>query len=221
MNEPRSAQGTFDVSFADPSPSAAMLPETAAAFAEDTFRPNLYKVGMICFLCSEAAFFGTLLATYATYLGKSLVGPFPGEALGVRLPAANTVFLVASSATVARASAMFARGRVRSFLLWLGATFALGLLFLGGTAWEWTDLIAFQGLTLQRNLFGTTFFTLIGFHAGHVTVGLLIMLVLSGLVLARQVNVGRSQSAELLSWYWHFVDGVWITIIFLVYIFGR
>ena len=202
--------------------NAAMPIETAATtIADDFFRPDHYKVGMVCFLCSEAAFFGTLLAAYATYLGKSLVGPFPAEALGYWIPAANTAFLVSSSVTVARASRMFARGKQRGFLLWLGATFVLGLLFLGGTAWEWTDLIGRQGLTLQRNLFGTTFFTLIGFHAGHVTLGLVIMLVLGGLALARQVEANRSESVELFSWYWHFVDVVWIIIICLVYVVGR
>ncbi len=193
----------------------------SVAVAEDSFRPDRYKVGMVCFLCSEAAFFGTLLVAYATYLGKSLVGPFPAEVLGYWIPAVNTVFLVGSSVTVVRASRMFARGKQRDFLLWLGATFALGLLFLGGTAWEWTDLIGREGLTLQRNLFGTTFFTLIGFHAGHVTLGMLIMLVLAGLTLARQLEPGRSQAVELFSWYWHFVDVVWIIIICLVYLVGR
>jgi cytochrome c oxidase subunit III len=194
---------------------------STATSPEAALHLDPYKVGMVCFLCSEAAFFGTLLAAYATYLGKSLVGPFPAEVLGYWVPAANTVFLVGSSVTVARASTMFIRGKRRDFLLWLGATFVLGLFFLGGTAWEWTDLIGHQGLTLQRNLFGTTFFTLIGFHAGHVTLGLVIMLVLSGLVLARQLETGRSESVELFSWYWHFVDVVWITIIALVYIVGR
>ncbi len=202
--------------------NAAMPIETAAtATAEDFFRPDRYKVGMVCFLCSEAAFFGTLLAAYATYLGKSLVGPFPAEVLGYWIPAVNTVFLVSSSVTVVRASRMLACGRRRGFQFWLGVTFTLGLLFLGGTAWEWTDLIGHQGLTLQRNLFGTTFFTLIGFHAGHVTLGLVIMLVLAGLAFAKQVDTDHSISVELFSWYWHFVDAVWIIIICLVYIVGR
>ncbi len=210
------------MSSANPSLGSAIPAEIAGnAVAEDSFRPDRYKVGMVCFLCSEAAFFGTLLAAYATYLGKSLVGPYPAEVLGYWIPAVNTVFLVSSSATVARASRMFARGKQRDFLLWLGATVALGVLFLGGTAWEWADLIGQDGLTLQRNLFGSTFFTLIGFHAGHVTLGLVTMLVLVGLTLGRQLEAGRSESVELFSWYWHFVDTVWIIIICLVYIVGR
>ena len=195
------------------------LPRHRYTGAEDV-RPDRYKVGMACFLCSEAAFFGTLLAAYTTYLGKSLTGPTPADALGYWIPAANTVFLVGSSFTVAQSSGMFSRGDRRSFLLWL-TELGLGLLFLCGTAWEWTDLIGRQGLTLQRNLFGTTFFTLIGFHAGHVTLGLLIMLILSGLVLTRRLEAGRSESIELFSWYWHFVDVVWVTIILLVYGIGR
>ena len=210
------------VSAADRSRNASIpLPSPTAESAEESSRPDFHKVGMVCFLCSEAAFFGTLLTAYATYLGKSLVGPYPAVALGYWIPAANTLFLVGSSVTVALAAGAFARGRQRGFLFWLGVTFALGFLFLCGTAYEWTDLIGRQGLTLQRNLFGTTFFTLIGFHAGHVTLGLLIMLILGGLVLARRLEAGRSESVELFSWYWHFVDAVWVTIIVLVYVVGR
>jgi cytochrome c oxidase subunit 3 len=179
------------------------------------------KVGMVCFLSSEAAFFGTLLVAYAAYIGQSLSGPTPRQVLSLPAALVNTALLVSSSVTVMLAAAGFAWGQARRFYLGLAATMLLGLCFLGGTAREWSDLIGRQGLTLQTNLFGSTFFTLIGFHAGHVTLGILIMGLLMILAAVGRLTTPRAAVVELFSWYWHFVDGVWIFIVILVYLVGR
>jgi cytochrome c oxidase subunit 3 len=185
------------------------------------------KVGMMCFLCSEAAFFGTLLVAYAVYLGESRGGPLPADCLTLTTGLVGTVLLLSSSVTITFAVRGFGpttpRGgaRRRRFLSWLAATMLLGCLFLGNTAWEWYGLIVGRGLTLRTNLFGTTFFTLVGFHAGHVSIGIITMLLFFVLVARRRLPVEKALSTELFSWYWHFVDGVWIVILMLVYVFGR
>ncbi|MCH5376178.1 MAG: cytochrome c oxidase subunit 3 [Planctomycetes bacterium] len=194
--------------------------------AADTAVPDLppldrVHVGMACFLCSEAAFFGTLLVAYLVYLGESRSGPTPAEALGLTTALANTVFLLTSSVTIALAVRDLSRNRRRGFLAWMLATIVLGCLFLAGTAWEWTDLIGNQGLTLRTNLFGTTYFTLVGFHAGHVTTGVLVMLTFVGLAACGTLCAEQARGAEMLGWYWHFVDGVWVVILITVYVLGR
>jgi cytochrome c oxidase subunit 3/cytochrome o ubiquinol oxidase subunit 3 len=132
----------------------------------------------------------------------------------------NSVFLLSSSGTITLALRSMRGERTRSFLVWMLATILLGSLFIAGTGYEWYRLIYHDGLTIGTNLFGTTFFTLIGFHAAHVTIGLLMMSVLVPLVGSRRVQAA-SQAPELVSWYWHFVDGVWVVIFAVVYVLGR
>jgi cytochrome c oxidase subunit 3/cytochrome o ubiquinol oxidase subunit 3 len=102
---------------------------------------------------------------------------------------------------------------------WWSATILLGIAFLAGTACEWTNLIGQHGLTISRNVFGTTYYTLVGFHGLHVTVGVIVMLIL--LALARNYRAGKQVGVEMVSWYWHFVDVVWIVVFTVVYIVGR
>jgi cytochrome c oxidase subunit 3 len=201
------------------SESAYSIPASVAA--ENLPPLDRGKVGMVCFLSSEAAFFGTLLVAYAAYIGQSLSGPTPKQVLSLPAALVNTAFLVSSSVTVVLAATGFARGNARRFYLGLAATMLLGLCFLGGTALEWANLIGDRGLTLQTNLFGSTFFTLIGFHAGHVTLGILLMGLLMVLAAVGRLTTSRAAVVELFSWYWHFVDGVWIFIVILVYLVGR
>jgi cytochrome c oxidase subunit 3/cytochrome o ubiquinol oxidase subunit 3 len=106
-------------------------------------------------------------------------------------------------------------------MLWWTATIALGLIFLAGTAYEWHDLITEQHLTISRNLFGSTYYTLVGFHALHVTVGVLAMLITLALAVRGAVTARNPAGVELISWYWHFVDGVWVIVFTVVYLFGR
>jgi cytochrome c oxidase subunit 3/cytochrome o ubiquinol oxidase subunit 3 len=179
------------------------------------------KWGMLGFLTSETAFFGTLIAAYISYLGKDRVGPTPSEALSLTLVIGTTACLLSSSVTVHFADrALEQDKRPRFFALWV-ATITLGILFLAGTAYEWYDLITREHLTIGRNLFGTTFYTLVGFHSFHVTVGVLVMLIVLGLALSRQISDRNKSPVQLVSWYWHFVDGVWVVVFSVVYLVGR
>jgi cytochrome c oxidase subunit 3 len=112
-------------------------------------------------------------------------------------------------------------GRVRSFGLWWLLTAALGTIFLAGTIREWRHLINDEGLTIQANLFGTTYYSLVGLHAFHVTVGLLALLTVALITLLGQLRQEHAERAEVLSMYWHFVDGVWVVVFIVVYVIGR
>jgi cytochrome c oxidase subunit 3/cytochrome o ubiquinol oxidase subunit 3 len=187
----------------------------------DTARPDPRKVGMVCFLASEAAFFATLIVAYLVYLGQSAVGPTPAEALSLHLVLLTTACLLASSVTCHVGELALRRGSGSAFSLWWGLTILLGVLFLAGTAWEWYELIYTHGLTLRRNLFGTTFYTLVGFHALHVSVGVLSLLIVLVLAVRGRVSAANALPAELTAWYWHFVDGVWVIVFTVVYLLGR
>jgi cytochrome c oxidase subunit III len=187
--------------------------------AERTLSPGQW--GVLSFLVSEVALFGTLIVTYLFYLGKNLVGPTPAEALSLSLALCTTACLLASSGTVHVAEKALHRGTQGGFLLWWLATIVLGVLFLSGTAYEWHGLIVDHGLTISRNLFGTTFYTLVGLHALHVTGGVTIMLIVLGLALRRQVTTANRAGVGLVAWYWHFVDGVWVVVFTVVYLVGR
>ena len=113
------------------------------------------------------------------------------------------------------------RGNQGGFALWWLGTIVLGVLFLGGTAYEWYGLIVDHGLTISRNLFGTTYYTLVGLHALHVTGGVTIMLIVLGLALRRQVTTANQAGVGLVAWYWHFVDAVWVVVFTVVYLVGR
>jgi cytochrome c oxidase subunit 3/cytochrome o ubiquinol oxidase subunit 3 len=177
--------------------------------------------GMISFLVSEVALFGTLILTYLFYLGKDVVGPTPAAALKLPLVLCTTACLLASSLTIHLAERALERGKQGGFILWWLATIALGAVFLGGTAFEWHDLISRYHLTISRNLFGTNYYTLVGLHALHVTGGVTIMLIVLGLALARQVTSANRAGVGLVAWYWHFVDGVWVVVFTVVYLVGR
>jgi cytochrome c oxidase subunit 3/cytochrome o ubiquinol oxidase subunit 3 len=170
---------------------------------------------------SEVALFSTLIVVYLYYLGRDVVGPTPAEALRLSLVACTTACLLASSGTVHLAERALGRGNRGGFLLGWLATIVLGAAFLGGTAYEWHDLIVRHGLTISRNLFGTTYYTLVGLHALHVTGGVTIMLIVFGLALGRQVTSANHGGVQLVSWYWHFVDGVWVVVFTVVYLVGR
>src|SRR5262245_9782979 len=177
--------------------------------------------GMLSFLVSEAALFGTLIVTYLFYVGRDVVGPTPAEALSLGLVLCTTACLLASSATVHLAESRLKHGNQRAFFRWWLATVLLGAAFLGGTAFEWRELIQRHHLTISRNLFGSTYYALVGLHAVHVSAGLTVMLIVLGLALGRQLTSANRAGVGLVSWYWHFVDGVWVIVFTVVYLVGR
>jgi len=181
--------------------------------------PYKGKVGMACLIIAESAIFTIFVMAYLFYLDKSLTGPSPRGVLAA--PIFYTICLLSSSLTIHFASRFLERGRRAAFLALWFLTMVLGGLFLFGTGQEWHRLIYEHGLTISTNLFGTTYYSLVGLHATHVTVGLLML----GIVLLFGLagRVGREQSArvDVLSMYWHFVDAVWVVVFTVVYVLGR
>jgi cytochrome c oxidase subunit III len=181
--------------------------------------PDRGVVGMYCLIAAESAIFTIFVIAYLFYIGKSLTGPQPQHVLHV--PIFFTVCLLSSSLTIHLAVRQLQAGKERMFaLLWL-LTLILGALFLGGTAQEWRHLIYDEGLTISTNLFGTTYYSLVGLHAFHVTVGLIALAsvaVFSAFGLVKREHAAR---LEVLSMYWHFVDAVWVVVFTVVYFIGR
>ncbi len=181
--------------------------------------PNRGKVAMACLIFAESAIFTIFVVAYLFYVGKSLTGPTPREVLGT--PIFFTICLLSSSLTIHLASRFLERGKRSAFLsLWF-LTIVLGALFMYGTAQEWHRLIYEHGLTISTNLFGTTYYSLVGLHAFHVTAGLLMLSIVLLLGLAGRVGREQSGRVEVLSLYWHFVDAVWVVVFTVVYVLGR
>jgi heme/copper-type cytochrome/quinol oxidase subunit 3 len=175
------------------------------------------KMGMVLFICSEAIFFGLLVLAYAYFRNASAVGPTASESLDPKVTGLFSLFLFSSSFTVWQARrSLKARQHIR-LSAWLLSTIVLGGVFLAGQGIEWRHLID-QGATVSRNLFGTTFFTLTGFHGLHVLIGLVALTVLLGLTLAGDFRGPDSAAIETISLYWHFVDAVWVVIFGVVYL---
>jgi cytochrome c oxidase subunit 3/cytochrome o ubiquinol oxidase subunit 3 len=170
-------------------------------------------------ILTESALFTIFVIAYLFYIGKSLSGPYPADVL--EMPWFATAALLSSTATIIAATRSFRAGAVRAFRIWWAVTIALGAFFLGATALEWNDLIYRHNLTIWTNLFGTTYYTLVGFHAGHVTVGLLMLSLVLGFSLRGSVRESHAERLEVLSWYWHFVDVVWVVVFTTVYVIGR
>ena len=186
--------------------------------AEGAF-PSRGRVGMFCLIATEAALFTIFVVAYLFYIGKSLIGPYPAQVLDV--PVLPTLCLLASSATIMLAERALRQGYGARFSGWLFLTILLGVEFLRATAVEWRHLIFTHHLTISTNLFGTTFYALVGFHAMHVTVGLLLLTLVLILSLCGYVTPAQRDRVEALSLYWHFVDVVWVVVFLVVYIIGR
>jgi cytochrome c oxidase subunit 3/cytochrome o ubiquinol oxidase subunit 3 len=174
---------------------------------------------MACLIIAESAIFTIFVVAYLFYAGKSLAGPTPREVL--ETPIFFTVCLLSSSLTIHLASKLLERGKRGAFIgLWF-LTIVLGGLFLFGTGQEWHRLIYEHGLTISTNLFGTTYYSLVGLHATHVAVGLLMLTMVLLFGLAGRVGQEQSARIEVLSMYWHFVDAVWVVVFIVVYVLGR
>ena len=192
---------------------------TLPAESADWSLPSRRKVGVIGLILTESALFTIFVTAYLFYIGKSATGPYPKEVLD--LPIVATICLLSSSLTVALAEGAFRRGDSGKFQLWWLVTIVLATAFLGSTALEWRRLIFTDHLTIATNLFGTTFYSLVGLHASHVIVGLILLVLVFILSLRRHVTRAHFEHVEMLSWYWHFVDGIWVIVFTVVYIIGR
>ncbi len=181
--------------------------------------PYRGKVGMAGLIVAESAIFTIFVVAYLFYLGKSVSGPTPREVL--ETPIFFTVCLLSSSLTIHLASKELARGHRVMFRFFWSITIALGALFLFGTAREWHRLIYERGLTISTNLFGTTYYSLVGLHATHVTAGLIMLGIVLLFSLADRVGMEHAPRIETLSMYWHFVDAVWVVVFTVVYLNGR
>ena len=181
--------------------------------------PSHRKAGVIGLILTESALFTIFVTAYLFYIGKSASGPYPKDVL--ELPILATICLLSSSVTVVLAEHAFRRGHNGGFRLWWLITILLAVAFLGSTAIEWRRLIFRDNLTISTNLFGTTFYSLVGLHASHVIVGLTLLVLVLILSLRGSVTRAHAEHVEMLSWYWHFVDGIWIIVFTVVYIIGR
>jgi cytochrome c oxidase subunit 3 len=181
--------------------------------------PSRGRVGIFCLIATEAALFSIFVVAYLFYIGKSVIGPYPAQVLEV--PILPTICLLASSATIMLAERALRQGYGIRFKGWWFLTIVLGAAFLRATAVEWHRLIFTHHLTISTNLFGTTFYSLVGFHAMHVTVGLILLTLVLILSLCGYVAQAQRERVEALSLYWHFVDVVWIVVFLVVYVIGR
>jgi cytochrome c oxidase subunit 3 len=180
--------------------------------------PSPGRVGMFTLIAAEAAIFVIFIVAYAFYMGKSASGPTPSI---LTPPLFLSACLLSSSATIELAVRRLRRGNVRAFSAWWLLTFALGATFLLGTGLEWRHLIVDEGLTISVNLFGTTFYSLVGLHGLHVVIGLSLMGVVAAFIATKKVTREHTSKLEVLSLYWHFVDSVWVVVFTLVYVAGR
>lgn len=181
--------------------------------------PHRGVVGMACLIVAESAIFLIFVVAYIYYIGKSLSGPTPAEVL--ELPILGTVCLLSSSFTIHYAVSALRKNNIGRCTVFLASTVLLGAIFLMTTAREWYFLIHDVGLTIRTNLFGTTFYSLVGLHASHVVVGLIMLTVALALLMRGRVTDAHAERLEVLSLYWHFVDGVWVVVFTVVYVLGR
>jgi cytochrome c oxidase subunit III len=181
--------------------------------------PYRGKVAMASLIIAESAIFTIFVVAYIFYLGKSLTGPTPEQVL--ETPIFFTICLLSSSITIHFAGKSLERNNRPVFLALWSLTIILGGLFLFGTGREWHRLIYEHGLTVSTNLFGTTYYSLVGLHAFHVTAGLVMLTTVLIFALAGQVRKDQFRRVDVLALYWHFVDAVWVVVFTVVYIVGR
>ncbi len=176
------------------------------------------KLMMWLFLGSDCLFFGALITTYLLYRGRSLTGPYPHEIFDIPYTSVSAFVLLMSSLTMVLALSALQRGNHRGTRVWILATALLGAIFVGGQFYEFATFMH-EGLKLNGNLFGTTFFTLTGFHGAHVTVGIFMLFTFFIASLMGKLPSSKALNLELMGLYWHFVDVVWIVIFTIVYLF--
>jgi cytochrome c oxidase subunit 3 len=173
---------------------------------------------MYCLIGAEAAIFTIFVVAYLFYIGKNVAGPTPKDVL--HAPIFFTVCLLSSSLTVHLAVQRLIAGNLAAFARYWSLTILLGTAFLFGTAREWAHMIFRDGLTIDTNLFGTTYYSLVGLHAFHVTMGLLALTTVVLFYFAGLLRREHAERLEILSMYWHFVDAVWVVVFLVVYVIG-
>ena len=178
--------------------------------------PSTRKVAVISLIVTESALFTIFLVAYLFYMGRSLNGPYPSEVL--TFPLMATIALLSSSVTIVFSEMALHRGNKAAFHVWWAITIGLGAYFLWFTGMEWKHLIFTENLTLATNVFGTTFYSLVGLHASHVIIGLFLLTLILILSLLGKIPADHREHIEMISWYWHFVDAIWIVVVTVVYI---
>jgi cytochrome c oxidase subunit 3/cytochrome o ubiquinol oxidase subunit 3 len=174
---------------------------------------------MWCLIAAESAIFSIFVVAYLYYAGKSLSGPTPAQVL--HAPIFNSICLFSSSFTIVMAEHAITRGKVKLFGIWWLLTITLGAIFIVGTGLEWRGLIYDHGLTISSNLFGTTFYSLVGLHAFHVIVGLTGLSIILALTVLGYVKQEHSERIGVFAMYWHFVDAIWVVVLSVVYFIAR
>jgi cytochrome c oxidase subunit 3/cytochrome o ubiquinol oxidase subunit 3 len=199
--------------------SAVPSVPTAGTTVESWNLPSRGRVAMYGLIIAESAIFTIFVVAYVFYIGKSLYGPTPRQVLEV--PIFNTICLFSSSLTIWLAERALESNKIKLFGAWWALTLILGAIFLVGTGVEWHTLIYEKGLTITTNLFGTTFYSLVGLHATHVVFGLIGLGTVLIFTLLGKVHEEHSERIQVLALYWHFVDAVWVVVFTVVYIVGR
>src|SRR5580658_7384613 len=180
--------------------------------------PTRGRVGMWCLIGAESAIFTIFVVAYLFYIGKSTMGPQPGDVL--HAPIFYSICLLSSSVTIHLAVRRISANEMAAFGRWWLATIVLGGTFMFGTAREWIHLINDEGLTISTNLFGTTYYSLVGLHGFHVTMGLLALSLVAAFYFSARLRREHAEQLEILSMYWHFVDAVWVVVFTVVYVIG-
>ncbi|NGN66422.1 heme-copper oxidase subunit III [Streptomyces sp. A7024] len=183
-------------------------------------RPNLTSVGTIIWLSSELMFFAALFAMYFTL--RSVMGTeywkASAEALNFPFSLTNTIILVLSSLTCQLGVFAAERGDVKKLRMWFIITFIMGAIFIGGQVTEYVELVVHEGLSLSSGPYGSAFYMTTGFHGMHVTGGLIaFLLVLGRTYAAKRFTHQQATAAIVVSYYWHFVDVVWIGLFATIY----
>ena len=192
---------------------------TIPIFADENWRmPSRGRVGMLSLIIGESAIFTIFVVAYVYYIGRSVTGPTPQI---LDIPWFNSVCLISSSFTIILAEHAIQHGAMRRFAAFWALTMFLGIEFIIGTAIEWRALIVVDHLTIRTNLFGTTFYSLVGLHATHVIVGLVMLSLVMIFTLLGRVEQRHAERIQVLALYWHFVDAVWIVVFTVVYFVGK
>ena len=178
--------------------------------------PSRGKLGMACLIVAETAMFAIFVVAYVYYVGRDTSGPRPQDVL--KAPIVGTICLLSSSFFIRLAERAIEDGRMSAFKRWWAFTALLGFVFLVDTAMEWNKLITKDHLTISTNLFGTTYYSLVGLHATHVLVGFLMLMVALVAALQGKLTQAHAERVQVVSIYWHFVDAIWVVVFTVVYL---